>query len=81
MKRRIQVSLNPELVQEAKRLMAARKFDSFSGLLETLIREEWERGGALGKSRVGPVVYPAPRGTGGVPLNDLPVRKLKSIKP
>jgi hypothetical protein len=43
MKTRTQISINPDLIKVAKKLMAARRFDSFSGLLETLIREEWER--------------------------------------
>ena len=42
MKQRINVSLNPELVEEARALMKARKFDSLSEFLEALIREEWE---------------------------------------
>ena len=43
MKTRTQISINPELVKVAQELMVQRKFDSFSGLLEALIREDWER--------------------------------------
>jgi len=42
MKERIQVSLNPKLVEKASKLMADRDFDSLSELIEALIREEWE---------------------------------------
>ena len=44
MKKRIQVSLDPELIKTAKQTMAQRRFGkNFSGFLEALIREEWER--------------------------------------
>jgi len=43
MKKRIQVSINPVLVQRAKKLMDARGFDSFSEFLEDLIRQEMDR--------------------------------------
>jgi Arc/MetJ-type ribon-helix-helix transcriptional regulator len=42
MKQRIQVSLNPELVEEAKAMLKQRKFDSLSEYLEALIRDEYE---------------------------------------
>jgi hypothetical protein len=43
LKTRIQVSIHPDLVKTAERLMAVRQFSSFSGYLEALIREEMER--------------------------------------
>ena len=51
MKERVQISINPELIADAEKIMSSRHFDSFSGLLEALIREEYERrqkNGALG---------------------------------
>jgi hypothetical protein len=50
MKTRTQISVNPELVDVAHQLMEKRKFSAFSGLIEALIREEWER-------RFGPATY------------------------
>ena len=46
LKTRIKVSIHPDLVATAERLMGARQFSSFSGFLEALIREEMERRGA-----------------------------------
>ena len=44
MKKRIQVSLDPDLVKTAKQIMSANKFGrNFSGFLEHLIRMEWQR--------------------------------------
>lgn len=43
MKKRIQVTINSKLVEDAKHMMAARGFDSFSEFLESLIREETDR--------------------------------------
>ena len=43
MKKRIQVSLNPELLEVARQIMKSRKFDTVSEFLEALLREEWER--------------------------------------
>jgi len=43
MKKRIQVTLNPDLVEAAFKIMHARKFASLSEFLESLIREEWDR--------------------------------------
>jgi len=43
MKTRIQVTLNPLLVAQARKLMESSGFDSFSEYLEHLIREEWKR--------------------------------------
>jgi len=43
MKQRIQVSIHPGLVEDARRIMAQRKIDSVSECLEILIRDEWER--------------------------------------
>jgi metal-responsive CopG/Arc/MetJ family transcriptional regulator len=43
MKKRIQVTINHKLVDDAKRMMAARGFDSFSEFLESLIRDEVDR--------------------------------------
>lgn len=45
MKQRLNVSINPDLVEEARLLMKARKFDSLSEFLESLIRDEWEARG------------------------------------
>jgi hypothetical protein len=56
-KSRIQVSINPVLVERAKALMAARGFDSFSEFLEDLIRQEMDRRDA---GKVAPVARPAP---------------------
>ena len=43
MKTRIQVSISPVLIDAAKKVMAARGFDSFSEFLEGLIRQEMDR--------------------------------------
>lgn len=43
MKKRVLVTLNPDLVESAKKLMKSRQFDNFSNFIEVLIREEWER--------------------------------------
>jgi hypothetical protein len=43
MKKRIQVSINPDLIAAAREIMARRKFDSLSEFLEYLIRSEWEK--------------------------------------
>ncbi len=43
MKKRIQVTINSKLVDDARHMMAARGFDSFSEFLESLIREETDR--------------------------------------
>lgn len=43
MKKRIQVTINPELVVVAREQMAQRKFASLSEYVEALIREAWER--------------------------------------
>lgn len=51
MKKRIQVSIHADLVRDAERIMTAEKFQSFSGFLEQLIREEdrrRRRGGSAG---------------------------------
>lgn len=57
MKERIQVSLNPELVEEAKLLLKARKFDSLSEYLEALIRAEWEsKGKTIAEATGAPIV-------------------------
>lgn len=45
-KSRIQVSINPVLVERARRLMPSRGFDSFSEFLEDLIRQEMDRRGS-----------------------------------
>ena len=45
MKKRIQVTINWQLVQDAKKMMNARGFDSFSEFLESLIRDEAGRRG------------------------------------
>lgn len=61
MKKRIQVSLDPELVFTAKQVMAHRKFgDNFSGFLEALIREEWERRQLAAEPAQFPANDPAP---------------------
>jgi Arc/MetJ-type ribon-helix-helix transcriptional regulator len=52
MKQRIQVTLNPELVAEARVLMKARKFDSLSEFLEALIREAWE----INEKTIAPII-------------------------
>ncbi len=43
MKRRTNISIEETLYDRAQLLMADRAFSDFSGFLETLIREEWER--------------------------------------
>lgn len=43
MKKRIQVSLNPVLVEWARQMMKARGYDSLSEFLESLIRDEQDR--------------------------------------
>lgn len=60
MKKRIQVTINPRLVEDAKRMMAARGFDSFSEFLESLIREETDRRQAAPASAAGATRYPPP---------------------
>lgn len=47
MKKRIQVTINWQLVQDAKKMMNARGFDSFSEFLESLIRDEADRRGLV----------------------------------
>lgn len=48
MKIRRNITINPEIAALAEALMKLRKFDDFSGFVEQLIREEYER-------RTGPV--------------------------
>lgn len=43
MKRRTNVTLNPAVYDLATTIMKVRHFDEFSGFVEQLIREEWER--------------------------------------
>lgn len=43
MKKRIQVTINSKLVDDARHMMSSRGFDSFSEFLESLIREETDR--------------------------------------
>lgn len=43
MKRRTNVTLNPAVYDLATEIMKVRRFDEFSGFVEQLIREEWER--------------------------------------
>lgn len=73
MKLRKQVSLNKDLVSDGEKLAKLRKFDSFSELLEALLREEHER-------RFGRTVYPAHAPTGSE-LNDASSTPAKLEKP
>lgn len=43
MKTRVQVTINEQLLEDARRLMKLRRFDTVSEFLEVLIREDWER--------------------------------------
>lgn len=43
MKRRTNVTLNPAVYDLATAIMKVRHFDEFSGFVEQLIREEWDR--------------------------------------
>lgn len=43
MKTRRNITLNPEVLKLAIEVMTLRHFDDFSGFIEQLIREEWER--------------------------------------
>jgi metal-responsive CopG/Arc/MetJ family transcriptional regulator len=70
-KQRIQVSIHPDLVAAAERLMGERSFASFSAYLETLIREEKERR-AQGAADAAPAAVP-------VPARQLRKRRLKSL--
>jgi len=56
MKIRRNITINPEIAALAEALMKLRKFDDFSGFVEQLIREEYER-------RTGPVQFTAVRDT------------------
>ena len=61
MKKRIQVSLNPDLIACAKAMMKLNKHGkNFSGYLEHLIREEWQR-----KEKVAAGMIIQPTDTGG----------------
>lgn len=42
-KRRTNISINPEVYELATQLMKLRRFSDFSGFLEQVIRDEWER--------------------------------------
>jgi Arc/MetJ-type ribon-helix-helix transcriptional regulator len=66
MKQRIQVTLNPELVVEARTLMKARKFDSLSEFLEALIREAWE----TNENNFAPIVVAETRSQSPAALNE-----------
>ena len=73
MKERIQVAIAPALVAEAKRLMVERKFDNFSGFLEALIRDEWERRNVIATLKDEPPANKTDYSThpaGAVALND-----------
>jgi Arc/MetJ-type ribon-helix-helix transcriptional regulator len=65
MKQRIQVTLNPELVVEARVLMKAHKFDSLSEFLEALIREAWE----TNEKTIAPIVVTKTRSMNPAALN------------
>jgi len=43
LKTRRNVTLNPHVIARATEVMQLRHFDDFSGFIEQLIREEWER--------------------------------------
>lgn len=51
MKLRKNITIGSEIFELATELMKLRRFDDFSGFLEQLIREEWER-------RCGPMTSP-----------------------
>ena len=74
MKQRIQVTLNPELVEEARKLMVARKFDSLSEFLEALIREEWESHKKYPAPKEEPPLQFVDRPAGDCALNENPIR-------
>jgi hypothetical protein len=78
MKTRVQVSLNGDLIEKGKRLQAVRSADSFSELLEILIRDEWER-------RFGPVplaqVPAHPQPTDPPAGSTEIIRKIQATKP
>jgi len=41
--KRTTVSLSPEILATAKKLMKAGKFNGFSGFIAQLIRDDWKR--------------------------------------
>lgn len=48
MKRRTNITINPAIYKRAQILMEAHSYDDFSGFVEQLIRNEWERNETLG---------------------------------
>jgi hypothetical protein len=42
MKRRTNLTINPEVFRRAQQVMALKGFSDFSGFVEQLIRDEWE---------------------------------------
>jgi hypothetical protein len=76
-KRRTNLTINPNLFEEAQKLMSLRNFDDFSSFVEQLIREELER--RQGPKTMPPPTYPAPRAQTAA-LNEAPPAAPKPAK-
>ena len=78
MKRRTNITVEESLYAKAQAVMEARDFSDFSGFLEQLIREEWERRNGPASVR-SPATRPGsgPRGRGEAPAagSGLPVEE------
>ena len=72
MKKRVQISINPNLLDAARDLMEKRFCDSFSELLEVLIREDLDRR----EKEAGRGAYP-PNTPRAIDLNEVPIKKKK----
>lgn len=42
MKRRTNITINPEIYRRAQQVMSLKGFSDFSGYIEQLIRDEWQ---------------------------------------
>ena len=71
--KRTTITINEGLYRRAQKVMAAREFDDFSGFVQQLIREEWER-------RHGPMFISETASSYGVPVSeDKPTATLAAL--